>query len=589
VTAGADPRSGDRLASLRVAAGRGDLDRLAPAGLALAVTVSGLLLLHLTRGSSFWVDDWNFVTQRRGDSVHTFLSPYQGHLSLVPIAIYRALFAVFGIGSYTPYRVIVIGLSIVVAILLYIYAQARIGGFGALLLTALMLFLGPGWEDTMWAFQVAWLIVAAAGITALLALDRRGRTADVVACLCVLLAICSTSVGIAVAVGIAVDLAVVRRRWRDGWIVAGPLVLYSVWALHYHPVTITASTIPSAPGNAVQAAAAALSALTGLSGTTPLDQTGQELVYGIPLLIGLLIAAGRQVARRRVSARAFSLLIMLVAFTVMVTLVRGETMSLLASRYVYFYSLFVALAVAELARGTHPGLRTQTALTVLCAFALVANFGAMRAAGAFLRALGVQTDSALTVLDLDQAYTPPQTLVEVGSYPFERLRAGAYFAARRALGTPAFALAQMLRTGDLSAADGQLSNDGTIAIAAGGPPVASLNAAAGTTTTASASTDGTVAPAGGCARLVPSAAMAPAATGVFTVELPRRGAELAVHAGAAPVTVTYRRFATTFSRLGEVRADREATVHVRRDGAGQPWYVQVASSATLRVCRAGGS
>lgn len=108
-----------------LALARLDLDRLARPALAVAVIASGLLLLHLTRGTSFWADEWIWITTRRGNTADAFLAPYNGHLSLVPIAIYRLMFAVFGIGGYTPYRALVIGLSLVVAVLVFVYARSR--------------------------------------------------------------------------------------------------------------------------------------------------------------------------------------------------------------------------------------------------------------------------------------------------------------------------------------------------------------------------------------------------------------------------------------------------------------------------------
>ena len=211
---------------------RVDLDRLARPGLVVAVLASGLLLLHLSRDSSFWADDWTWIATRRGDSVNTFLSPYNGHLSLVPIAIYRLMFASFGLGSYTPYRALVIALSLVVAVLLFVYARARVGDLIALLLSASLLFLGPGWQETMWAFQIPWLLVAGAGISALMLLERCDTVGDLSACALILLAVCSTSLAVAFLVGVAVDIAVSRRRWRDVWIVAVPLILYLIWVLH---------------------------------------------------------------------------------------------------------------------------------------------------------------------------------------------------------------------------------------------------------------------------------------------------------------------------------------------------------------------
>jgi hypothetical protein len=53
---------------LHLAASDVDLDRFARAGLVVAVVVSGLLIYHLTRGSSFSIDDWSWIDTRRGNS-----------------------------------------------------------------------------------------------------------------------------------------------------------------------------------------------------------------------------------------------------------------------------------------------------------------------------------------------------------------------------------------------------------------------------------------------------------------------------------------------------------------------------------------
>ena len=52
--------------------------------------------------------------------------------------------------------------------------------------------------------------------------NRRTLVTDVLACALTFGSICSTSFGVAFAVGIAVDVALTRRRWRDAWIPARP-------------------------------------------------------------------------------------------------------------------------------------------------------------------------------------------------------------------------------------------------------------------------------------------------------------------------------------------------------------------------------
>jgi hypothetical protein len=559
-----------------------DLDRLARPALVVAVLASGLLLLHLSRASSFWADDWTWIANRRGDSVDTFLSPYNGHLSLVPIAIYRLMFAVFGLGSYTPYRSLVIALSLVVAVLLFIYARARVGDLLALLLTASLLFLGPGWQETMWAFQIPWLLVAGAGISALMLLERRDTVGDVAACALIVLAICSTSLAVAFLVGVAVEIAVSRRRWRDAWIVAVPLALYVIWVLHYHPSQVDLSRITDVPLNVVKSAAAALSDVTGLSGVSPVAQTGSSFTYGAPLLaLAAALVVWRPV-RSRFGARAISLVVTLVVFTASVTVAHGGLAALLSSRYVYVYSLLVLLLAAELARGCRPSLAVQAGLCAVTALAILSNIGILRGFGGYIRQSGEQTNGALAALDFDRRSVAPDTLARVALYPFVKLSARSYFAASDALGTPAYTAAQLLRADSSaqSAADAQFSADETIVLRA----TTAVPAASAGRPAVQGSSDGSVMTAGACVRFVPSAAIGVGAIGTVVVGVTPGAEAVSVTTAAAPATVSFRRFAATFSALGTVRPGRTGSVLIRRDAATQPWELQLQTLAPIRIC-----
>ena len=245
-----------------------------------------------------------------------------------------------------------------------------------------------------------------------------------------------------------------------------PWVAYAAWTGYYHPSQLDLAEITEVPLKIVQAGAAALSDLTGLSGVSPSSQTGTSLTYGVPMLVlaaALLIRAG---AHGRFNRRAVSLLVMLVAFVVSVTLAHDGLAGVLSSRYVYVYSLLTALLVAELAREVRLTRSVQWALCLVTALAIVSNIGVLRSFGNYLRQSGEQTNGALGGLELDRASVAPNTLARVALYPFIRLRAGSYFAAADALGTPAFTAAQ-LQHADLSAqaaADAQLIADGTIVL-----------------------------------------------------------------------------------------------------------------------------
>lgn len=560
-----------------------DLDRLARPALAAAVLASGLLIYHLTRGSSFSVDDWTWVDTRRGNSLHAFLAPYNGHLSLVPIAIYRVMFAVFGLGDFVPYRVLLLVVASATAVVIYEYARHRVGEFGALLVATLLLFLGPGWNDIMQPFQIAWLIAVAGGILALSLLDRRRRGADAAACLLILASLATTSVGVALAVGIGVDIALSRRRWRDAWIVGLPLVLYAVWAIRYGSSTVMLSFIPDVPLNLARTAAAGLAGVVGLSGVTPFDLTGQALTYGGPMLV---LAAAAVIVRARRGwdpSRFLSLTAVLVAFSLLTTLARSFQ-SPFESRYMYVVCVVETMMAVELVRGLRFPPRAQLVLAALTVFAVVSNVGVLRSGGGYFRALGARTDARFGAVELDRGRVASDTAVALD--PLGATTAGRYFAAARVLGTPAYTPAQLNHTDPAAqgAADAQSLADGDVVFA--GTGAASPTGAGAPVVEGAVS--GTAAEHGACVAFVPAAALEPGAASALTL---RTGpGRVSVRTGDAPATLSVRRFAPAFTALGTVQSGGAATVSVSGGQVQQPaWHLEIRSVGPVRVCGLGGA
>src|SRR5437588_11535237 len=67
--------------------------------LGAAVVASAVLLLVLGSHLSFMGDDWGFLLDRRGWTVHSLLDPNNEHIALIPVVIYKLLQETFGMSS----------------------------------------------------------------------------------------------------------------------------------------------------------------------------------------------------------------------------------------------------------------------------------------------------------------------------------------------------------------------------------------------------------------------------------------------------------------------------------------------------------
>ena len=144
------------------------------------------------------------------------------------------------------------------AALLFTYASRRVGPFAALLPTALLLFLGPAWQNLLWPFQVAWFLSLGAGIGRAAA-ARPPRPASAMPAP----RPCSRSASPAPA---SASRSPSGSCSSCSWPAAGrgssrlPLAVYAVWWLAYRPAGLIRHNITLAPAFAADAAAGAFGA-----------------------------------------------------------------------------------------------------------------------------------------------------------------------------------------------------------------------------------------------------------------------------------------------------------------------------------------
>jgi hypothetical protein len=211
---------------------------LSPAACAHLVTVVAALAWALAQGRKQWFrdDEWDFLARPAGSlNPLDLLQPHSEHLSVLPRLAYAGLFAAFGLRTYLPYVAMAAVAHVATAHLAW--RLGRRAGADPWINTAavtVFLFLGAGFFNIVFGFQVSFIGSTFFGLAALLVLDvreppRGGRLA-VAWALCVGSILCS-GLGPVMTV-IAALFTWVRHGRRQGLVVAGaPLAVYLAWFL----------------------------------------------------------------------------------------------------------------------------------------------------------------------------------------------------------------------------------------------------------------------------------------------------------------------------------------------------------------------
>jgi hypothetical protein len=550
--------------------------------LATLVLGTGALLYHETRGTTILFDEWTWVLHRRGDSLSTFLASHDGHLSLIPIALYRLLFATVGLRHYGPYRAVMIVEHLAICALVFVYARRRVGPILALVASAVMLIFGPGWENLLWAFQVTWNTSLLAGLAALLALDRRDRAGDIAVCLLLVISLASSGVGVPILLGIGLEVVLVRRRHpREWWVVAVPALLYAAWAIDYQHTIITRHAFVAAPSFVATGVASTFGGLAGLGGSTGVDGPGSLMTFGpVLLLAALALAAWRLTRLRRVEPRVAALATIVLSFWVITALNRSVFADPYSSRYLYVSALFVVLLAVELARGAVITWRIQALIAAVAAAAIASNFGALRDAARNLRSYGQATTAEMGALDIARPVVPRGYYVQgIPGWPVVLVPAAAYFAAARAVPMPADTPAQIAVAPESVrlTVDTELIHVHRIGLLAARP-----GGRAGSPPAVEGVSGGSVVAGSGCVRFVPSRFIPAGTPSALAVVVPQRGLLLRVY--GLPATVGVRRFADQFQTVGTLAPGGPAELQISPDRSSRRWHVQLSTAGPAAAC-----
>jgi hypothetical protein len=301
--------------------------RWAPVALAAGALAA---LAWFGRDMTFYHDEWAFILQRTL-SVPDLLTPHNEHLSATLVLLYRVLLGTVGMASYWPYLAVTFALHVIVAAICYVVVRREAGPAWALGAMTVVLLLGAGGDDILWAFQSGTIGAVAAGMAAVVVAPRR----PAVAAILLTVALATSGVGLAFAAGTGLHLLLTRPRALV-WLLL-PAGLYGIWLVAYGASAIA----PPQVFGVVEYV------MTGLDASAAGAVGMTSLVAGEIVLLALAVGFGWF---RSISPVVLSLLVSGVAFFTVAGLARAGLgpEQATASRYVYVVAPQIVIAGAVL-------------------------------------------------------------------------------------------------------------------------------------------------------------------------------------------------------------------------------------------------
>jgi hypothetical protein len=541
-------------------------------GFAVLGIIASAELLYLGRNTTFFYDEWGWIQSRRGWNVAAFLDPHNGHLSILPVAVYHLLFETFGLRAYLPYRLVLMACDLAVALLLYLYCRRRIGPWAALLPTALILFLGAAWQDLLWPFQIGFLGSIGFGVAAVLLIEGQGRRRELGAAACLAGAVACSGIGIPVVIWVAVRIAA-ERNWRRWWIVAAPTAPYLLWYLIYSD-TAPAGNLASVASYFVRAFDAAT---TGLAGLGIREHPLLSVLLGGGVLVAVAARLVVDFRARRVPAGLLGVLAFGGSFWLLTALTRAQFHDFDASRYLYPGGVAIVLMLTEVARDTRLRRRIAApialALIAATAACVVSGQDPLKAGARGLTDVSAQVRVELGALEAsnpDPGYRPEHRLMPV-------VTAGQYLSAVRALGSPALPLRRVpgLRALLRNIVDRILLDTHSIRSAV---PAADFRPSP-TAEPLRRVTGATVRSGDGCALVIPKSGQV-AVRADF--ELPESG--VVVKTTDPTLSILAYRFGTGPRPFMKLPSHTDALLTGTSDGVSTPWHISVLGSSEFSIC-----
>lgn len=544
-----------------------------PASLLLfaAMAISGAIIVVLGSKLTFILDDWTYILYRRDFSADAFLGPANEHLVGGAVATWKLLLEGAGMSSVVPFRIVSTAMFLLGDWFLFVWIRRRLGAWPALFATVPVVFLGAAFEDLLWFASITFLGSLTCGLGMLVALDRRDKVGDRLACAWLVGTMLFSSLWVPFAAGAALDVLLRRgdRDWRRrAYIVLIPAVLYVLWWLgwgHEAESSISLHNIAATPLFVLDSFGAAIAALLGLA--TPVEGIASPagLDWGRPLAVLLGgLAVWRAYQLERIPRSFWIVLAIGLSFWILGGFDLKSGRVPWASRYQIPGGVFVLLVATELLRGVKLSRRLLGPAVVVVAAAVASNGLFLHEAyKSYLSSTEIVRGN-LTALEIARDTVDPSFYLEeeFADTGFDHIDAGSYFSAVNDFGSPAYTIGELQDSSAPArfAADKVLLNALRVAV----EPVSR-----------------SAVPARGCIEVPASR----------PVRVPRGGAIVA--AGERPITdIKMRRFADAGEPFPVdfqtgVPAGEAVAIPIPPDLSTVPWKLQLEGGAA-RVCGLGG-
>ncbi|MGH2961848.1 MAG: hypothetical protein ACRDL3_06615, partial [Solirubrobacterales bacterium] len=253
----------------------------------------------------------------------------------------------------------------------------------------------------------------AAGLAALLFLERGDGRGDRGGCVSLAVSIATFSTGLAFAVGVAVSVLVRPDRWRRAWIFAVPLALYAVWWVWAAGSAASSrgqtklSNLLLVPNYVADAAAAGFAALTGLGYDFTASPDEIPLGWGYVIAVAAVVALAIRVTRRTAPVSLWVALAIVLTSWVLGALAFNALRLPAADRFIYMGTVGILLVGTAAATGIRFSRFALVALFAVCAMSLATNLALLRDRGAAFRSSSLETRAEIAMVALARAHVDP--------------------------------------------------------------------------------------------------------------------------------------------------------------------------------------